>query len=745
MSFINLGEKEFNLVIDNISIEEFSIVVGVDRVSKGPIVAPANVLKAVEQMKKYISLITGIGLSVTTDKNPIIKKYEICIGNTDRNKEKTNFHEDEYEIKVMNGRLFIIGGKRGIIYGVYTFLEKYCGVRFFTEDIEKIIDADKIVIPNNIYDRYCPPFEYRDLCFWNAFSTEFSVKRKINGLFVRDIPESWGGGIGWAGGPSGLVHTFMGLVPYEEYFSEHPEYYALSEDGKREPLGLCLSEEGTYLAALKTAKDRLKKSNTSDILSISINDGGMVYCNCPRCKRIKEIEGGETGLLLRFVNRMAEELKPEFPDVKVETLIYGNINEVPKITVPRDDVIIRICGALVRSHSYSDYGVSKNYSKEGQVIRACKRIEEWSKVAKKIYYWDYPAPYVIINSIFPHFHTLRKNAEYFVKHNVKGVFINGNTITAQFSYLTVYLISKLAFEPDMTEDDFNNCLNEFLEGYYGKGWHHIKEFIEYTRMLGTKDDRVFTSHDTPDTIFGGLLGEAELLKMHNYFESAYNESERNSEKYRIKMDSLQVDYFDIYSLSERKYKESSEEKKKELCENNRKLYQDLVKYGILRVGENCFLPVVKDFRQAPLHWSYWDYEQNNGDRNNANFSRDIYHIITCDYPLGTKVNVKFKFKTNNNNCNSFGSFYGSAGYNYIMKNGKKESLIYDNYSEFKELSVTEAIVINRKEYADFDKHKEEYSGYEFIMPHQKGVIFKMENIDAGAYFFFRDVEIKEVI
>ncbi len=749
MSMLDFGKKFIPIKIQSIDIDEFSIVCPSKSGGLGPMETPANVMKAAQQLQHYIAKISGISLPVVSDRNPLVKEYEILVGETIRPESATIYSNikcaDEYYLKTVGSKLVIGGGKRGILYGVYSLLEKYFGVRFFTKDVEKIYDAESIEI-NQVDDHFTPPFEYREISYWNAWDPEFSVKMKINGAFVRQLRDEDGGGMGYAGEHKGLVHTFSHLLPAQEFFADHPEYYALNEKGVRDPSGLCLSNPKVFSNVLKNAKKWLRDSKIKDILSVSINDGNVAYCNCEKCRKIREKEGGVSGNVLRFVNKIAKALSREFPDVLVDTIIYGEVLEVPKITRPRENVIVRVCGWTTRSHSIADYGKNPLLDECDDMKRFRRLLDDWSKVCKKIYVWDYPAQYYQINTIFPHFHTLLKNKKYFLEHNVKGIFINGNSDHCQFSELSVYLLAKILWNPTISEEEYDALINEFLQGYYGKGWKFIRQFMDETAKITKKKTfqcfsypaEILPVHRTSD----GKIDLKWIEKLKSYFSKA-EQLATQGEKYRIRKAALQVDYYEMYATMDERYKNGDSEVKKELVEKNKKLYDDLKKFSILRVVENCFLPVVKDFRQSPVEWSYWDQKCLWGDKNNENYSRNIYGMLETDENIGETVNISFLFRTSNINSACFGRALGKDGMTYICdEEGKKLPLVWDNFHDYKRVEIKNAVVTNLKTFAAAEGKKEDTYEYMFLPAYKKGVIFCMEGIDAGAYYMIKDLQVE---
>lgn len=134
---------------------------------------------------------------------------------------------DGFLIQTAGNQLFITGGShKGCIYGVIDLLEKQLGCRKYSVDYEAVPKADMI---------YLPDLDYRD--------SPGNQVRIINGTFCRDedyqdwqrlytIDELF---------PKGYyVHTFHRLIPWEDYFEEHPDWFALM-NGKRIIDQPCLS------------------------------------------------------------------------------------------------------------------------------------------------------------------------------------------------------------------------------------------------------------------------------------------------------------------------------------------------------------------------------------------------------------------------------------------------------------------------------------------------------------------------
>ena len=614
--FYELGERKFNISLLSADISEYKIVLGgrdVDNLSPGK--TPKNEIKAAKELQKYIQLLTDSTLYIVYDTFNTVYEKEIRIGNTKRTETSIDgLGDDGYVIKTVGKSLEINGGIRGVLYGVYTFLEKYLGVRYLSATVERVIFNGDIAL-GEIDDRYVPLMEYRDIMFWNAWDTNFSVKQKINGTFCRDLGEENGYGVGYAGGFEGICHTFCSLVPKDKYFKDHPEYFALF-NGERNPDGLCMSNPDTFRIFVENLKKWLRAEKEPRLVSVSANDNGF-YCQCPECAAIDEREESHAGQVLDFVNRVADAIKDEFPLVRVDTLSYSFTRKAPKHLKPRPNVAVRVC-TNITCHNH-DLEVCRepvagwNGKKYTATEKFINDIKEWSAVCDKIYVWDYVVNYYKPHAIYPTFHTLLRNMRFFVENNAKGIYYEGVSETGEFCELRAYILAKLAWNPNMSEEEYYNHIDEFLQGYYGEGWIYIKQFIDYTK------------EEMKDLHFGGFTplqyifpcenrnGKAAYMpeffaECRRLFDLAYNTSTKKGDKQRIEKSSIQVDFTDYFLNMDYYVSIATEEEKQKIYARNKALYEKIINHAVLRIIDNCEISEVTDFTLAPKRWSIDDID-----------------------------------------------------------------------------------------------------------------------------------------
>ncbi|MDO4608057.1 MAG: DUF4838 domain-containing protein [Clostridia bacterium] len=390
-----------------------------------------------------------------------------------------DYADDEFSLKTENGSLYIKGGRRGVIYGVWDFLESL-GCRFFTPECEKIPVIVNLEIPQ-IDKREKPVMEYRESDYTTLTdekSLKFASQCRVNGSF-HEFPEEFGGYIDYALG----VHSFYALVPAFEHYPAHPEYYALYEGervaGEGKEWQLCLSNPDIVPIAIDNARKILKENPDKKILSVSQNDNWH-HCQCEECQRINEEEGSPIGAIIRLTNKIAEALEPEFPDVMFEILPYGYSRPANHKTRPRHNVNIRICASgTCMLHPY-DACEDKRLAPprpDGTKTLFIEDLTAWSDIADRLYVWDYTSNFPLYPMPFPNWRVLKPNLQIMRDNNVRGVFEEANRARGggvDFNELRTYLLCKLMWNPDCDVDAHRK---EFLDYYYGAAAPYLDEYL----------------------------------------------------------------------------------------------------------------------------------------------------------------------------------------------------------------------------------------------------------------------------
>jgi hypothetical protein len=410
--------------------------------------ASASVIANIDTLRRYIREISGADLPITHTVSKLGHQVIVEIGASLFSDLNLNdLGNDGFRIKTSGRNLYVIAHTDyGFQNAVYTFLESYLGCRMYSPPVIIIPKQATIILPE-INDTQMPPITFRMQDFHEQ---AYAAWHKLNshedfGLFV---------------------HTFQPLVPPEKYFKEHPEYFSLL-NGNRTPNGqLCLTNPDVFRIVVEELQTLMKAKPEATFWSVSQNDT-YSPCECDNCRAIDSAEGGPSGSILAFVNRIAD----EFPDKTISTLAYQYSRSAPKHIMPRPNVNIMLCSIECnRQKPLADDPSSASYVKD---------VEDWCKLTHNIFLWDYVIQFRNLVSPFPNLHTLQPNIQFFAKNGIKSVFEQGFAeMHGEFAELRAYLISKLLWNPDINVD---SVMNDFLHGFYGKAAPFVRQYIDTMR------------------------------------------------------------------------------------------------------------------------------------------------------------------------------------------------------------------------------------------------------------------------
>ncbi len=412
---------------------------------------------AAEELSRCITMITG---HVPSDHG-----YPIHV-------RVTKAGGEGYSVQVSEeGVLIDSGSVRGAVYGVYAFLE-YLGCQFLAEDCEIIPRMEHIDLPF-ISFAGAPAFDYRDVYWRGALNGRFALKMRLNSARA-DIPPEWGGRVMFFN----YSHTFEQLVPPEEFFDTHPEYFSMiNGERKKNKSQLCLTNPDVLRIVTERVLCWMRENRECAIFSVAMNDW-YSPCECPSCKALDEREGSSAGTMINFVNNVADAVRGEFPKNFIHTFAYLYCRKAPRTIRPRSNVIVRLCSIeCCFSHPMSECGYAvehidvettsaRKFMPAKHLFR--KDLEGWAEICDNLYIWDYTTNFCNYLQPFPNLHVIQPNLKLFRDQNVRGVFEQGNYAVGKasaFAPLKIYLLSRLLWNPD---EDVDGLISRFVRGYYGE-------------------------------------------------------------------------------------------------------------------------------------------------------------------------------------------------------------------------------------------------------------------------------------
>jgi len=596
---------EQNAIAEVFEITDEYVIVVSETASEAEITA-ANLLK------DTFFEINGTKLAIITDSTQKTEK-EIAVGQTSREYDDTVDYaalgDEGICIKTAGDDIAITGGaKRGTLYSAYTFLEEYFGYRRFTPDLIVIPEAEKLLVPVEVDYTYVPPFMYRQTDWYSNTSKDYKVANRLND---GTMAENFGGGVEYAGP---FCHTFSSLVPTSLIETE-PELFALGvQTGERTTDQLCLTNPKTLAIAKATVREWLAKNPDAAFVSVTQNDNSN-YCVCDACAEIDDAEGSHAGTMIRFVNAIADDIRDDYPDVLVDTFAYldGYTRQAPKITVPRDNVVIRLCSIECKFSAPMDSGYSEDND------RFIQDLKDWSAISDHLFVWDYTTNYSGFLLPFGNFGSIQRNLQIFAEHDVIGVFEEGTSGRGgdgEFAALRCYMLSRLMWDP---YQDVDKLMYDFCKAYYGAGYQHIIDFIngiDENNGFGFNIIQywlIFPEHIDMeygmgcfDKYYSTTILNIDNKKLKEYdalWENAIAQAEADWQKENVKRSQICWRYWKA-NMKKGEFSSFNECNRRE---ENEKLYNDMVHFGITtlmisnarhtgRLAEN------PDFVAVPSEW-----------------------------------------------------------------------------------------------------------------------------------------------
>ena len=444
---------------------DYTIVVASD--------APESEMYAAAELQSWIREVSGVEIPVAgiADGVPgkrLVVGYNPIVSELVPESGKPDDRDDSFTLTTRGGDILLWGGsKRGTLYAVYSFLEEELGCRWYSSKVSVAPKKDSWGF-RKIERHEAPGIRIRDNCVLDVRSNPvFSARMRNN--FIR-IPGCDPGTTipGTAEGYWG-VHSMGSFITPAEFYSTHPEYFSLRE-GKRLSgySQLCLSNPDV----LKICVERLRKAmrDEPDYLIYSMEQAdNRDFCECPECQALAEKYGGQSGLMLWFVNQVADAVRDEFPDKYVGTFAYQYTRHAPKDIVPRDNVVVRLCSIeCCLLHDYDDCERNVDFLKD---------LRAWSAIAPHLYIWDYVTDFAQYCLPVANWKTMASHIRDFRDNNAIGILEEGDyqTVSCELREMRSWVLSKLLWNPDA---DVDALIMDFTDGYYGAAGKYIRDYLD---------------------------------------------------------------------------------------------------------------------------------------------------------------------------------------------------------------------------------------------------------------------------
>ncbi|MGC9317576.1 MAG: DUF4838 domain-containing protein [Armatimonadota bacterium] len=444
---------------------------------------------AAAELQGYLQRISGATLPVMVEGEAAEHNYSFLLGATRRAAEagvepdEQAMGRDGFALRSIDGGLIIRGrNDLGTLFGVYELLERYFDVRWFMPgEIGEHVPERAALRMGTVDLTFRPSFRVR----WVG-NGEWPLHQRMNAYVTagdRDVGVNWK----WH------FHTFRRLIPPEDYYEEHPEYFALVNgqrtvtDSTSHGNQLCTSNPEVIREVADNLIAVLDAEPGIEIITLSPNDGGG-FCECEQCRALDE-PGRDwfarySRRLAIFNNEVAKIVGRAHPDVLIKVGAYAMYARPPldEDYQPEENLFFQLCH-LYFCHNHplgSDMcQAGETYEPSERFVpnqEFCTILDQWLELSPHLFIYEY---YSIggmqrAKLPWPLVHTIRSDIPYYRDRGVEGFYTQLSGESWHRLGLNFYLAAKLSWNADL---DVDALLEDYFHTFYGPAAEPMRDYF----------------------------------------------------------------------------------------------------------------------------------------------------------------------------------------------------------------------------------------------------------------------------
>lgn len=445
---------------------------------------------AASELQLFIEKSTSCKLDIIKDNQVSQNECLISVGNTAFLSNESSIVVDEAKlkdagllIKTVDSIVYLVGATGvGTVNAVYEFLRLHIGFKAYAVDC---------VVYN-----HCPTINLLNINYEYTPSVQFIVSNEQENNFKEElIPNnmrmhitmnvSGSGGFNLDGKLYTMfTHTNDYIISYTD---AHKDWF--NSKGNQ----LCYSNEEMIEEFCKRFYNSFVVGKSEQFCMLGVNDFPG-SCNCSKCQENVDKYGGQGGIYVRFMNRVAEYVEEQLtlegsdrkltlvglmyydydkPPVKVNA--DGSYEAYDKSVIPDSEgqVTVGVCFTPIDAcytHPFNDQSCEANKT-------YYEKYKQWSFLTKELSTYIYATNSASYMMPFNNWSSYGENFRMFDELGVRYVYdeaCSANGLTSMQS-LRIFIRSSLAWD---ASQDVEDLIQEFFSVYYGVGSQYVNEYFD---------------------------------------------------------------------------------------------------------------------------------------------------------------------------------------------------------------------------------------------------------------------------
>ena len=226
--------------------------------------------------------------------------------------------------------------------------------------------------------------------------------------------------------------------------------------GKTDDSQLCFSSEEMYRQIESYIVDNIGEKGSSRF--VIAPDDTPYACTCASCTAMGNTEKNATPAVTELLLRLSQ----RFPKHSFFTISYLSTKQVTDKQLPSN------AGIIV---SAIDFPLRRIDGKNAQEKKFMQQLNQWKKVTKNIYIWDYINNFDDYLTPFPILKIAQQRLRFFKQNGASGIFFNGSGYSySSFDAMRTFVLSALLINPELP-------VEELVRDYFNQEYPLSKKWL----------------------------------------------------------------------------------------------------------------------------------------------------------------------------------------------------------------------------------------------------------------------------